>query len=85
MEKKWKAELTDVLGRCIQNQDKNIWIARVLGLMEQELDKAREEGRKEVINELNDLDDVENNDEFRQYKVWGKYLMEQLSKLNKEE
>ena len=50
--------------------------------IKQELDKAREEGRKEVINELNDLDDVENNDEFGQYKVWAKYLIEQLSKLN---
>jgi hypothetical protein len=51
----------------------------------QELDKARGEGRKEVINELNDLDDVEKNDEFRQYKVWAKYLIEQLSKLKTKE
>ena len=51
----------------------------------EELSKAREEGRKEVINELNDLDDVENNDEFGQYKVWAKYLIEQLSKLKTKE
>ena len=63
------------------------WIVETY--IDQELDKAREEGRKEgrkeVINELNDLDDVENNDEFGQYKVWAKYLIEQLSKLKTKE
>lgn len=50
--KGWKAELTDVLGRCVQSQDKNLWIANILNLVEQELDRAREEGRKELIKEI---------------------------------
>jgi hypothetical protein len=64
-----------------EDQEK-IVMDKLVDFISQELDKAREEGRSEVLNKFEDLNDVVKNDEFKQYQVWQEYLTEELSKLN---